>query len=134
MMLLKVNAQILIKNLATLQRRFYSQDVRSICAKLNDETKNVIYNCNENGSLRIQLHNPSKRNAFNLEMYQSIGQTLRLASDHEQIRCVIFSGNNGFYSSGNDLSMVRNDPVKFVSKINTLFVVQFRLPEGHTER
>lgn len=84
-------------------------DFKSICAQLNNETDYVIYKFKENGSLRIKLNNPTKRNAFNLSMYHSIGKALKLASNNEQVKCVIFRGSNGFYSSGNDLSKFLNE-------------------------
>lgn len=81
-------------------------DLQLICSELNKQCDNVIYSYKENGSLRVQLNNTRKKNAMNLQMYQSIGQALKIASDNEKIKCVIFRGNEGFYSSGNDLSKI----------------------------
>ena len=76
----------------------------AFCAELNAENAKVHFHWRPNGSLRVQLNNLAKRNAMNLVMYQSIGRALRFASDSEQVKCVIFEGKDGCYSSGNDLS------------------------------
>lgn len=84
--------------------RGHSQTAETLCAELNAGNPNVRFNWKTNGSLRVQLNNAAKRNAMNLGMYQSIGQALKFASDSEQVKCVIFEGKDGVYSSGNDLS------------------------------
>ena len=80
------------------------QNADAFCAELNAEDQNVRFDWRTNGSFRVQLNNSAKRNAMNLAMYQAIGRALRFASDSEQVKCVIFEGKDGCYSSGNDLS------------------------------
>lgn len=92
--------------LVSARRRSHnqSQTAEAVCAELNAGNANVRFEWKTNGSLRVQLANAAKRNAMNLGMYQSIGQALKFASDSEQVKCVIFEGKDGVYSSGNDLS------------------------------
>ena len=99
--------QKILKQIAKQSNRQNSNElneIKLIFNKLNDRNQNVNYEWKTNGSLQIQLNNPTKRNAMNLAMYQSIGNALKIASDNKQVKCVIFKGKDGFYSSGNDLS------------------------------
>lgn len=112
----KVLKQIVFSQLNQQKRNCSNESIRSICTKLNQETKNVIFNFKPNGSFHVQLNNTSKRNAMNLLMYQSIGKALKFASTNENVKCVIVKGSDGFYSSGNDLS-------KFSNKLKNLFLI-----------
>ncbi len=58
---------------------------------------------NENGICHIQLNRPERKNALSLAMYQKLGDSVRSASENNDVRVILISGNGGSFTSGNDL-------------------------------
>lgn len=54
--------------------------------------------------LTITINRPDKKNALTHEMYAAMADALTMANDDAQIRCVIFTGEGDFFTSGNDIS------------------------------
>lgn len=57
----------------------------------------------ESGVLEVALNRPEKKNALTQGMYSGMAQALREAKSDPEIRAVLFYGNGGNFTSGNDL-------------------------------
>jgi 2-(1,2-epoxy-1,2-dihydrophenyl)acetyl-CoA isomerase len=57
------------------------------------------------GSLTLTLDRP-KANAFDFQMIDELQGALRYAAAEESVRCVILTGSGGFFSTGQDLSVL----------------------------
>ncbi|WP_293267279.1 enoyl-CoA hydratase-related protein [Neptunomonas sp.] len=57
----------------------------------------------EGAVLVLQINRPDKKNALTLDMYQSLIDGLLLAQRSDAIRCVLISGTEGCFTSGNDI-------------------------------
>lgn len=65
----------------------------------------------ENAILEIAFNRPKYKNALNLAMYRQAAQALREASGDGETRAVLFYGEGGHFSSGNDLGdFLKNPP------------------------
>jgi enoyl-CoA hydratase/carnithine racemase len=56
-----------------------------------------------NGVATIEIARPEKRNALTLAMYESMTEALRSALADQAVRAVLFTGQPGVFTSGNDL-------------------------------
>ena len=57
--------------------------------------------------------NRSKANAFNNQMIDEMLAVLRSAEKDEHVRCVVLTGAGRFFSAGQDVGVVAEDPVAF---------------------
>ncbi len=57
----------------------------------------------ENGILTIQFNRSDKKNAITMAMYQAMADTLKEAYDNNQVRVVLFAGDENCFTAGNDL-------------------------------
>jgi enoyl-CoA hydratase/carnithine racemase len=58
----------------------------------------------DHGAVRhVVLNRPEKRNAFNDELVEAVGEALRAAADDASVRCVVLRGAGPMFSSGMDL-------------------------------
>lgn len=57
----------------------------------------------QDGVLCIRFNRPEKKNALTLAMYTAMADALRQADEDDGVRVVLFSGNGGAFTSGNDL-------------------------------
>ena len=65
----------------------------------------------ESGVLEVALNRPEKKNALTQEMYSGMQQALKEAKSNPEIRAVLFYGNGGNFTSGNDLmDFIQNPP------------------------
>lgn len=55
------------------------------------------------GIATIEIARPEKKNALTLAMYEAMTQALREANDDLSVRAVLFTGQPGVFTSGNDL-------------------------------
>jgi len=51
----------------------------------------------------ITMNRPERKNAFTVEMFDVLGDTLRLAAADPQVRCIVLTGAGDAFSSGLDL-------------------------------
>lgn len=56
-----------------------------------------------NGVQTIEIARPEKKNALTAAMYQSMSDALRAAQEDASVRAVLFTGQPGIFTSGNDL-------------------------------
>ncbi|MCM5680803.1 enoyl-CoA hydratase [Schlegelella sp. S2-27] len=56
-----------------------------------------------NGVQTIEIARPEKKNALTAAMYQSMGDALKAAQSDASVRAVLFTGQPGIFTSGNDL-------------------------------
>jgi enoyl-CoA hydratase/carnithine racemase len=62
----------------------------------------------DHGAIRnVVLNRPEKRNAFNGELVLATGAALRAAADDPDVRCVVLRGAGPMFSSGMDLTSLR---------------------------
>jgi len=54
--------------------------------------------------LTVRLDRPDKKNAIDRAMYGAMAQALRDAEQNDDLRCVVFAGTSGAFSSGNDIA------------------------------
>lgn len=55
------------------------------------------------GILTLRFNRPEKKNAIQVEMYETLNAALRRAADDPGLRCVLFAGSATAFTSGNDL-------------------------------
>ena len=60
--------------------------------------------------LEVRLRRPEKRNALNLDMYESLIDAFEMAEEDDGIRVVLLSGEGAGFSAGNDLKDFLNAP------------------------
>jgi enoyl-CoA hydratase/carnithine racemase len=56
-----------------------------------------------NGVATIEIARPEKKNALTMAMYQAMADALEAAGADAAVRAVLFTGQPGIYTSGNDL-------------------------------
>jgi enoyl-CoA hydratase/carnithine racemase len=65
----------------------------------------------EDSILRISMNRPAKKNAINNAMYDQMTDAVNNAQDNQSIRVIYFTGEEGNFTSGNDLGdFVGNPP------------------------
>ena len=63
----------------------------------------------------VTLNRPTKKNAYNLEMYEEVTRVLRETDAKKSVSVLVLTGKGNFYSSGNDLSVfLSGDPQALV--------------------
>ena len=71
--------------------------------------RGTIRVCRKNEStILVALDRPKVRNAFNGDVYLDLVDVLKLASDDDSVLAVVLTGAGPFFSSGADLSAVKN--------------------------
>ena len=63
-----------------------------------------------NGVATIEIARPEKKNALTQAMYEAMADALHAASDDTAVRCVLFTGQPGLFTSGNDLEDFMKQP------------------------
>jgi enoyl-CoA hydratase/carnithine racemase len=56
-----------------------------------------------NGVATIEIARPEKKNALTIAMYQAMTDALHAAAEDKAVRAVLFSGQPGVFTSGNDI-------------------------------
>ena len=56
-----------------------------------------------NGVANIEIARPEKKNALTVAMYQAMTDALKAAKDDGAVRAVLFTGQPGIFTSGNDI-------------------------------
>ena len=56
-----------------------------------------------NGVANIEIARPEKKNALTVAMYQAMTDALKSAKDDPAVRAVLFTGQPGIFTSGNDI-------------------------------
>jgi len=59
---------------------------------------------NQDGVTSIRFNRPEKKNAITADMYQSLADAIDGANADPDIRCILFLGNNGAFTAGNDIA------------------------------
>ncbi len=65
-----------------------------------------------NGVLRIVFNRPDKKNALTVEMYEALNEAFDLAAGDPGIKALLFAGEGGTYTAGNDLQDFLANPPK----------------------
>lgn len=65
----------------------------------------------QDGVLGIRFNRPEKKNALNLAMYTALVDALTYADEEDAVRVVLLAGNEGCFTSGNDLADFLNSPL-----------------------
>ena len=65
-----------------------------------------------NGVLRIVCNRPDKKNALTVEMYEAINEAFDLAAGDPSIKALLFAGEGGTFTAGNDLKDFLANPPK----------------------
>ena len=68
--------------------------------------KNLILNYIQDGVCTITINNPSKKNAFSLDLLKELEKNLELLQKEQNLRSMILQGADGSFSVGADLSDV----------------------------
>lgn len=72
---------------------------------MSDAQADVLQvSCAADGVLKLTFNRPGRRNAFNNDVYKALTQALRDARLDEQIKVVLLTGAQGYFSAGNDLA------------------------------
>jgi len=90
------------------------------------------------GILHIIFSRPTKKNALTEEMYGALNEALQKAIDSEDIKVMIFSGEGGSFTAGNDLDDFLIHPpqdatapvFQFFAKLSSLAVPVIAAVEG----
>ncbi|HSC68194.1 MAG TPA: enoyl-CoA hydratase [Cellvibrio sp.] len=64
----------------------------------------------DNRVLTLSLNRPERKNALSLAMYAALADLIRAAGDDIQVRVLVLTGTNDFFTSGNDLMDFMNEP------------------------
>ncbi len=73
----------------------------------SDDEKRILIKDLGQGIYNIQLNRPKKCNALDMYMFESIAETIsKLQSNHEDMRCIILSGNGRAFCTGLDVPSV----------------------------
>lgn len=59
----------------------------------------------KDGVLTVKLHRPPA-NAFSRKMVEELIEVLRVAEGEEPVRCLVFTGHEGYFSSGHDVAEI----------------------------
>ena len=66
----------------------------------------------QNGVATIEINRPDKKNALTAEMYQAMADALRQAQADPAVRAILFAGQSGMFTAGNDLEDFLQRPPK----------------------
>jgi enoyl-CoA hydratase/carnithine racemase len=58
----------------------------------------------------LSLNRPERKNALTLAMYSALADLLKRADADGEIRVIVLTGNDEFFTSGNDLMDFMNEP------------------------
>lgn len=64
----------------------------------------------EDGILEVRFNRPDKKNALTTEMYELLTEAVERASSDAAIRCLLFTGTQGSFCSGNDIGDFLQNP------------------------
>jgi enoyl-CoA hydratase/carnithine racemase len=56
------------------------------------------------GICRITIERPEKRNALTMSMFAALAESLRLADEHADVRCILVTGSGNSFCAGHDLA------------------------------
>lgn len=97
----------------------------------NYSTLNVSLN-KQNRSLHISFNRSEYQNSFNFEVLFELESILAWASNKLEISTILFSGTNGFFSSGISLESIQKNPdrlEKFLTKFRKITSSLHYLPQ-----
>lgn len=97
----------------------------------NYSTLNVSLN-KQNRSLHITFNRSEHQNSFNFEVLFEMESILAWASNKLEISTILFSGANGFFSSGISLESIQKNPErleKFLTKFRKITSSLHHLPQ-----
>jgi len=60
--------------------------------------------------LRLRLNRPERKNALSLAMYSALADVIAAADNDADIRVIVLTGSDDFFTSGNDLLDFMNEP------------------------
>jgi Delta3-Delta2-enoyl-CoA isomerase len=91
----------LIINIGTMTT--IKDQVLELFHKLPDADKNMLFELRGN-RLWITFNRPKRFNAFTFDMYDKLAKKIIEVNNDDRVKFIIFSGNGGNFSSGNDLN------------------------------
>jgi enoyl-CoA hydratase/carnithine racemase len=71
---------------------------------MSTKERNHIVSSMRDGIWHISLERPAKRNAITLPMFAALAESLRLADDRTDVRCILVTGSGDHFSAGHDLA------------------------------
>lgn len=71
--------------------------------KMPDAETNMLFELKGN-RLWIIFNRPKRFNSFTMDMYDKLTKKIIEANKDERVKYIIFAGNGGNFSSGNDLN------------------------------
>jgi enoyl-CoA hydratase/carnithine racemase len=69
-----------------------------------------ILTAKADGILTITINRPDKKNALTSAMYAAMADALEAAETDDAVRVIVFAGNGGAFTAGNDLQDFLNNP------------------------
>jgi enoyl-CoA hydratase/carnithine racemase len=67
------------------------------------QDSSLLVECSPEGLQTITFNRPSRRNAFDNDLYVALTRALREARLNEHVKVVLITGAQGYFSAGNDL-------------------------------
>ena len=64
----------------------------------------------DQGVLQVKFNRPEKKNALTAEMYSALSEAIDEANRNTRIKVMLFSGNGGVFTTGNDVADFLNSP------------------------
>ena len=64
----------------------------------------------DNRVLTLSLNRPERKNALTLAMYNALAELIKAAEADNEVRVLVLTGADGFFTSGNDLMDFMNEP------------------------
>jgi enoyl-CoA hydratase/carnithine racemase len=93
----------------------------------------------EHRVLTLKLNRPERKNALSLIMYKTLADLISAADAEAQIRVIVLTGTDEFFTSGNDLLDFMNEPeihpehpvVKFINALRNCTKPVVAVVRGH---
>lgn len=76
---------------------------------ITSSSPHILVRLNER-VLTISLHRPERKNALSLAMYAALADVINSANDDSEVRVLVLTGSDEFFTSGNDLLDFMNEP------------------------
>jgi len=84
-----------------------------------------ILTSKQSGVLTITFNRPAKKNAITADMYQAMADALRDAETDNEVRVILFTGQENIFTAGNDLEDFMKNASQLNSDGETASIIQF---------
>ncbi len=84
-----------------------------------------ILTTKQDGILTISFNRPAKKNAITAAMYQAMADALRDAENDNDVRVILFTGQDNIFTAGNDLEDFMKNAAQLAGDGEAASIIQF---------